>query len=78
LETDVEKRPAATLSERREFLERTAGVQVSDSTVRAGCSGAWGGEKKVGGCERERDEFLRAAWRAMVVQGIDAERLVFS
>jgi transposase len=25
----------------------------------------------------ERDEFLRAAWRSLVAQGIDAERLVF-
>jgi transposase len=33
LEADVEKRPAATLSERREFLEKVAGVQVSDSTI---------------------------------------------
>ena len=33
LETDAEKRPAATLSERREFLEKVAGVGVSESTV---------------------------------------------
>ena len=25
----------------------------------------------------ERDEFLRAAWRAWVIDGIDAERIVF-
>jgi hypothetical protein len=25
----------------------------------------------------ERDEFLRAAWRALVVQGTDARRFVF-
>jgi transposase len=30
---DVEERPAATLPERREFLERVAGVRVSDSTI---------------------------------------------
>jgi transposase len=33
LEADVERRPAATLSERREFLEKVAGVGVSDSSV---------------------------------------------
>ena len=33
LEADLEDRPAATLPERREFLERAAGVRVSDSTV---------------------------------------------
>jgi transposase len=33
LEADLEERPAATLSERRAFLEKAAGVQVSDSSV---------------------------------------------
>jgi transposase len=33
LEADAERRPAATLSERREFLEKVAGVGVSESTV---------------------------------------------
>lgn len=33
LELDLEERPAATLSERRAFLERTAGVRVSESTI---------------------------------------------
>lgn len=33
LETDVQRHPTATLSERREFLQKAAGVQVSDSTV---------------------------------------------
>ena len=33
LEADAEKRTAATLSERREFLEKAAGVRVSASTV---------------------------------------------
>jgi transposase len=33
LEADLQERPAAILPERREFLERVAGVQVSDSTV---------------------------------------------
>ena len=33
LEADLEERPAATLSQRREFLRKVAGVRVSDSTV---------------------------------------------
>ena len=33
LEEDLEERPAATLSERREYLGRVAGVRVSESTV---------------------------------------------
>ena len=33
LERDMEERPAATLPQRREFLRRTVGVEVSDSTV---------------------------------------------
>lgn len=33
LEADLEERPAATLAQRREFLERAAGVSVSESTL---------------------------------------------
>lgn len=33
LEADLEEHPAATLAERREFLERVCGLKVSDSTV---------------------------------------------
>jgi len=33
LEADLEERPAATLSERREYLRRVSGVRVSESTV---------------------------------------------
>jgi transposase len=33
LEADMEERPAATLSERREYLRRVAGLSVSESTV---------------------------------------------
>jgi transposase len=33
LEADIEEHPAATLFERREFLEKAAGVEVSESTV---------------------------------------------
>jgi transposase len=33
LEADLKERPAATLADRRRFLERVCGVRVSDSTV---------------------------------------------
>ena len=33
LEADLNERPAATLPERREYLRRAAGMEVSDSTV---------------------------------------------
>ena len=33
LQADVQERPSATLSERREYLRKAAGVRVSDSTV---------------------------------------------
>jgi transposase len=65
LEADAHKRPAATLSERREFLQKAAGVRVSESTVsrmlrRLG----WSRKKRSVGAS-ERDEFLRAAWRSL-------------
>lgn len=34
LEKDVEERPAATIPQRRRFLERITGTTLSDSTVR--------------------------------------------
>jgi transposase len=34
LEEDVHKRPAATVSERRHFLERLTGKSLGDSTIR--------------------------------------------
>ena len=33
LEADLEERPAATLTDRREYLREVAGVRVSESTV---------------------------------------------
>ena len=33
LEADMEERPSATLSERREYLGRACGISVSESTV---------------------------------------------
>ena len=46
-----ERRPAATLPERREFLWRTCGVSVSDSTVSRMLKRLGWTRKKIGGCE---------------------------
>ena len=53
LEADLEKRPAATLPERREFLRRAAGVEVSDSTVSR--------MLKRLGWSRKKDRWVRAS-----------------
>ncbi len=77
LETDRKQHSASSLSERRKLLERVAGVRVSEPTIsrllkRLG----WSRKKRTkGGCER--DEWLRAAWRALVAGRLDARRLVF-
>jgi transposase len=50
LKEDVKERPAATISQRRRFLEHVAGTDLSDSTVRrlmkrlgfSQKNGAWG------------------------------------
>jgi transposase len=54
LEADAHRRPAATLSERRQLLQNAAGVRASDSTVSRMLRRLGWGRKKVGGCERER------------------------
>ena len=53
LEADLEERPAATLPERREFLRRAAGVEVSDSTVSR--------RLKRLGWSRKKDRWVRAS-----------------
>ena len=53
LEAHLEERPAATLSERREYLRRVAGLSLSDSTV----------SRMVGrlGWSRKKDRWERAS-----------------
>src|SRR5918992_5439774 len=53
LEADLEKRPAATLPERREFLRRAASVEISDSTVSR--------MLKRLGWSRKKDRWVRAS-----------------
>ncbi|HZG61928.1 MAG TPA: helix-turn-helix domain-containing protein [Rubrobacteraceae bacterium] len=76
LKADLRERPRATLPRRREFLGCVAGVSVSDSTVSRMLGGLGRSRKRSAGAG-ERDEFLRAAWRTLVVGAIDAARLVF-
>jgi transposase len=54
LEADPKERPAATLSQRREFLRRVSGVEVSDSTLSRMLRRMGWTRKKIGACERER------------------------
>jgi transposase len=54
LEADLQERPAATLPQRREFLRRVRGVEVSDSTVSRVLKRMGWSRKKIDGCERER------------------------
>ena len=54
LEGDLERRPAATLPERREFLKKAAGVSVSDSTVSRMLKRPGWSRKKIAGSGRAR------------------------
>jgi transposase len=53
LEADLRERPAATLPQRREFLRRTVGAEVSDSTVSR--------MLKRMGWSRKKDRWVRAS-----------------
>jgi hypothetical protein len=76
LESDLKERPALTLGQRRNFLERVVGAQVSDSTIsRAIKRLGWSRKRSVGAAER--DDFLRAAWRAMILERTQASHFVF-
>jgi transposase len=54
LEAHLEARPAATLSERREYLGRVASVRVSDSTVSRMLRRLGWSRKKIAGSGRAR------------------------
>jgi transposase len=53
LESDMEERPAATLPQRREYLQKVAGVRVSESTVSR--------MLKRMGWSRKKDRWVRAS-----------------
>ncbi len=54
LAADLDARPAAALPERREFLQKVAGVKVSESTVSRLLKRMGFSRKKIGGCARKR------------------------
>jgi transposase len=54
LEADMEERPAATLSERCEYLGRVAGLSVSESTVSRMLGRLGWSRKKIAGSVRAR------------------------
>jgi transposase len=54
LERDMKDRPAATLPQRREFLRRACGLEVSDSTVSRMLRRLGWSRKKIAGSERTR------------------------
>ncbi len=56
LETDLQERPAATLSERREHLRGVAGLRVSESTVSR--------LLRRMGWSRKKDRWVRASARS--------------
>ena len=77
LEADLEERPAATLSERREFLRRVVWSVGRRVYPEQDAQAPWVEPKKRSLGASEREEFLRAAWRLLVAGEVDAERLVF-
>jgi transposase len=76
LEADIEERPFAKLTNRREYLKKVAGVTVSESTLSRVIRQMSFDRKRTLGAS-EQDEFLRAAFRVMVISSIEPERLVF-
>jgi transposase len=65
LKEDVKERPAATIGQRRRFLEHVTGKDLSDSTVRRLMKRMGFSQKTEPGGALNRDEFLRAAWRRL-------------
>jgi transposase len=76
LEANVEEHTFAKLSDRREHLRKVAGVTVSESPLSRALRQMGFGRKRTLGAS-ERDEFLRAAFRVMVISSIDPDRFVF-
>ena len=77
MEADLEERPAATLTQRCEYLRSAVRLRVSESTVSRPLRRLGWTRKKHQVGAGERDRWLRAAWRALVAGQIDAKRLVF-
>ena len=75
LEEDLHAPPAVSYEERAEFLRKLLGVKVSKSTICRMIKRMGYTRKRSMGAS-ESDEWLRAAWRAMLSE-LDARKLVF-
>ena len=77
LEEDVHERPAATVSERRRFLERLTGKSLSDSTLRRVLERLGFSQKTEVRTLWNGTSTQGAAWRVMVAHKTEPKRLVF-
>ena len=76
LEADLKERPAATLSERRQYLSSVAGLRVSESTISRLLRRMGFSRKKIGRCERAR-RVLEGRLAGARHRRDDTQRLVF-
>lgn len=76
LKEDLQARPAVSYEKRAEFLRKLLGVRVSKSTICRMIKRLGYTRKRSVGAS-ERDEFLKAAWRVMVAEKVEPQRLVF-
>ena len=76
LEEDVKDRPAATVPERRRFLEHTTGKALSNSTVKRLLKRLGFSQKTGCGGDGAR-RMVKGRWRVAVAREIATERLVF-
>lgn len=77
LKTDLEKRPAATLTQRCSYLLQITGLGVAISTLWRTLKQLGYSHKKRSVEAAERNEFDRVAWRVLVAEQIEADRFVF-
>ena len=77
LEMDLEERPAATLAQRCTYLLEVTGIRVGISTLWRTLKRLGYSYKKRSVGAAERDEFQRTAWRVLIADQIETDRLVF-
>ena len=77
LEEDVKERPAATVADRRLFLEHITGQDPQRLDRPAAPKAFRLRPKKRTMGAMERDEFSRAAWKVMVAEEVEAKQPVF-
>ena len=77
LQADLEERPAATLTQRCSYLLEITGIGVAISTLWRTLKQLGYSHKKRSVEAAERNEFDPAAWKLLVADQIEADRLVF-